>query len=226
MDPRLTPIEILTFDCYGTLIDWETGLRSELARIRDHYGVSADVDALLTEWEAIQFRQIMGHYRKYRVILRDSLSETFAAHGVRLTSDDADCLGRRIGDWAPFADSQQALTRLAKRYRLAILSNIDDDILASSVRRLDVEFAALITAEQVHSYKPNRAHFREALQCFDRPAERFLHCAFGFKYDQSPALAMGMQTVWVKRPGWIRDDEATPTFEVDSLDALATFMGV
>ena len=84
----------------------------------------------------------------------------------------------------------------------------------------------LITAEQVGSYKPNQAHFREALTRFARPADRFLHCAFGFKYDQSPALAMGMQTVWVKRPGWIRDDEATPTFEVDSLIGLAQLLNV
>ena len=74
MDPRLEKIEILTFDCYGTLIDWEAGLRSELARLREQYRVSASVDALLAQWESIQFRQIMGPYRKYREILRDSLS--------------------------------------------------------------------------------------------------------------------------------------------------------
>jgi len=226
MDPRLKSIEILTFDCYGTLIDWESGLRAELARLREQYGVSTDADALLAQWEAIQFRQIMGPYRKYRDILRDSLSETFAAHGVLLSPNDADCLGRTIGDWPPFADSRQALRRLAARYQLAILSNIDDDILASSVRQLETNFATLITAEQVGSYKPNRAHFREALARFDRPADRFLHCAFGFKYDQTPALAMGMQTAWVKRPGWIRDDEATPTFEVESLDGLARLLSV
>jgi FMN phosphatase YigB (HAD superfamily) len=90
---------------------------------------------------------------------------------------------------------------------------------------LGVSFAALITAEQVQSYKPKRAHFRAALARFALPSDRFLHCAFGFKYDQAPALSMGMQTVWVKRPGWIRDDEATPTFEVDSLDGLARLLG-
>ena len=182
------------------------------------------MDTLLAEWEAIQFRQIMGPYRKYREILHDSLKETFAAHGVQLSPDDADCLGRTIGSWPPFADTQQALGRLAAHYQLAILSNIDDCILAASVEQIGIPFAARITAEQVGSYKPNRGHFRAALTRFGRPVDCFLHCAFGFKYDQTPALAMGMQTVWVKRPGWIRDDEATPTFEVESLDGLAELL--
>lgn len=225
MDPRLESVEILTFDCYGTLIDWERGLRQQISLLREQAGLAADVETLLAEWEAIQFRQISGPYRRYREILRDSLSETFAAHGVTLAADDAGRLANTIGNWPPFDDTRAALVRLAARYRLAILSNIDDDILASSVQQLGVHFDALVTAEQLGSYKPNRAHFEAALKRFARPAGRFLHCAFGFKYDQSPALRVGMQTVWVKRPGWIRDDEATPTFEVDSLAGLADLLG-
>ncbi|MBL9124183.1 MAG: haloacid dehalogenase type II [Planctomycetaceae bacterium] len=224
MDARLQQVEVLTFDCYGTLIDWEAGLRNELADLRARHGVAASVDELLRRWEAIQFRLIQGPYRRYREILRESLVETFAAQGVALSATEAERLGDTIGSWPPFPDTSAALGRLGARYQLAILSNIDDAILAASVAQLGVSFAELITAEQVGSYKPNPAHFREALRRFDRPAGRFLHCAFGFKYDQSPALARGMQTVWVKRPGWIRDDEATPTFEVDSLAALAELL--
>jgi 2-haloacid dehalogenase len=224
MDPRLASVEILTFDCYGTLIDWESGLRTELSALRERYGVRPSVDRLLAEWEAIQFRQITGPYRTYRKILRASLVETFAAHGVELSGGDADRLGESVGRWRPFADTCDALKRLCQRYRLAILSNIDDDILADSVRLLEVHFDALVTAEQLQSYKPARKHFEAALERFDRPADRFLHCAFGFKYDQTPALAVGMQTVWIKRPGWIRDDEASPTLEVQSLMELADLL--
>lgn len=226
MDPRLKAVEILTFDCYGTLIDWESGLRDELDLLRQRYQTTATVDSLLTEWEAIQFGMITGPYRKYREILRDSLRDTFARHGAQLAGADADRLANAIGRWPPFDDTCQSLHRLAARYRLAILSNIDDDILADSVRLLETHFDALVTAEQLQSYKPARRHFEAAIERFGRPAGNFLHCAFGFKYDQAPALATGMQTAWIKRPGWIRDDEAAPTFEAASLAELCELLDV
>lgn len=222
---RLDNIEILSFDCYGTLIDWESGIREALGELRDRHGLPTPVDLLLVQWEAIQFRQIAGPYRRYRDILRTSLVETFAGQRVALTPREAEVLGERIGQWKPFADSAPALARLRTRYRLAILSNIDDDILALSLALLDIPFDELVTAQQVGSYKPRPAHFREALRRFARGPSAFLHCAFGFKYDQSPALALGMATCWVKRPGWIRDDEAEPTFETDSLAGVADLLG-
>lgn len=222
---QLDEIEILSFDCYGTLIDWESGIREALGELRQRHGLPTPVDRLLVQWEAIQFRQIGEPYRRYRDILRSSLSETFAGHRVALTPGEAELLGERIGQWQPFADSAPALARLRTRYRLAILSNIDDDILALSLAQLGISFDELVTAEQVGSYKPRPAHFREAVRRFGRGPRAFLHCAFGFKYDQSPALAEGMATCWVKRPGWIRDDEAEPTFETDSLTGVAELLG-
>jgi 2-haloalkanoic acid dehalogenase type II len=188
--------------------------------------VAASVDTLLSEWEAIQFRQIREPYRPYRQILRDSLAETFAAHQVKLSSEEASRLGKQIGHWQPFPDTCDTLQRLATRYKLAILSNIDDDILMQSVSKLGVKFDALFTAQQLQSYKPNPPHFQAALDWFQRPPDHYLHCAFGFKYDQAPALALGMRTVWVKRAGWIKDDQVTPTFEVASLTQLAERLGV
>lgn len=222
--PAIDSIEILTFDCYGTLIDWETGLRDVLGELTVRYQVSADVEALLATWEAVQFAAITGPYRSYREIMRDSLRETFLREGVHLTDSDADLLGDRLGSWEPFADTRPALERLRKRFKLGILSNIDDDLLAHSVARLGVPFDELITAQQVQSYKPAPGHFLEALRRFNRPADVFLHCAFGFKYDQNPALRIGMSTAWIKRPGWIRDDEAEPTYEVESLAALVELL--
>ncbi len=226
MDPRLAEIEILTFDCYGTLIDWERGLREEIAVLREKYRVATSVDTLLAQWEAIQFGLIQGPYLPYRQVLRDSLVQAFAAHDARLSTDDAVRLGKGIGRWPPFPDTCDALTRLATKFKLVILSNIDDDILMQSVAQLGIKFDALFTAQQLQSYKPNPKHFQTAIDWFQLPPERFLHCAFGFKYDQAPALALGMRTVWVKRPGWIKDDKATPTFEVESLAGLAKLLEV
>lgn len=221
----LSNVEILTFDCYGTLIDWESGIRASISQLAKQHMLDVPLDALLTEWEAIQFEMISGTYRKYREIMADSLRQTFASHGVDLAADEADSLGMQLPNWSAFADSATSLARLKRRYKLGILSNIDDDLLAGSLPKLGIAFDQLITAEQVQSYKPASAHFEEALQRFDRPAEAFLHCAFGFKYDQRPALEMGMQTVWIKRPGWIRDDEANPTFETSDLAGLADLVG-
>jgi 2-haloacid dehalogenase len=215
---RLDKIEILTFDCYGTLI----GVLGELAA--DH-GLDGHVNKMLAEWEAIQFDLITGPWRPYREVLRESLDETFCRHCVVLSADEADLLADRVGTWLPFDDTREALCRLKERYRLAILSNIDDDLLAQSLARMEVSFDALITAEELKSYKPRLAHFEEAIRRFDAPADRFLHCAFGFKYDQAPARAVGMSTVWVKRPGWIRDAPIDPTYEVASLAELVELLG-
>ena len=222
---RLNKIEILTFDCYGTLIDWESGIRGVLGDLAADHGLDDHIDEMLAEWEAIQFDLIAGPWRPYREILRESLDETFCRHCVVLSTDEADLLADRIGTWPPFDDTREALGRLHERYRLAILSNIDDDLLARSVALMDVPFDELITAEEVKSYKPRLAHFEEAIRRFDAPADRFLHCAFGFKYDQAPARAVGMSTVWVKRPGWIRDAQVEPMYEVASLAELVKLLG-
>lgn len=217
-----TRIEIITFDCYGTLIDWETGLRAALGELQFRRLPCASVDRLLSEWEAIQFEMLSPPYRKYRDILRASLSETFRRHGVDLPADDANLLGNRIDEWQPFADVTESLRSLQRRYRLGVLSNIDEDILAASLQQMGVTFDLIVTAQQVQSYKPRPAHFEEAIRREGRQAGAFLHAAFGFKYDQRPALALGMQTAWIKRPGWIRDDDASPTLEVESLAELAS----
>lgn len=222
----LQQIEVLTFDCYGTLIDWEAGLREVLAELIDKYDSSLHVDALLSDWEEVQFALISEPWQPYRQVLRQSLLDTFRRRDIELEETDADRFGREIGSWPPFADTCPVLERLKPHWKLGILSNIDDAMLQQSCRQLGVAFEELISAEQVQSYKPHTPHFEEAIKRFGCPPERFLHCAFGFKYDQKPALAVGMQTVWVKRPGWIRDDEATPTYEVESLEELAQLLGV
>lgn len=216
--------DVLTFDCYGTLIDWERGIRRTLRDLAADHDVSEPVDSLLNTWEALQFDMIQGPYRPYRDILRDSLQATFATLGVSLSPGEANRLADDLGTWEPFDDTVESLNRLANRFKLAILSNIDDDLLAHSVSRMGVHFDALITAQQLRSYKPQPGHFDEAIRRFGLPAERFLHCAFGFKYDQVPALGRGMSTVWVKRPGWIRDDVAEPTYETNSLAELVELL--
>jgi len=221
--PRLDAVEIVTFDCYGTLVDWEAGLRETLGQLAAEHGLATGADDLIAVWEPIQFAMLAGPYRRYREILRASVAETFRLCGVTLSADEAGRLGERIGHAPVFEDVPGALARLKERYRLAILSNIDDDLLAESVPRLGVEFDELVTAEQIRSYKPASGHFREAVRRFGRPPEAFLHTAFGIKYDRRPARELGMVTAWVARGGVISqsEDEEAADLTVATLAELA-----
>jgi len=223
----LDQVEILTFDCYGTLIDWESGIRQVLGEIAARHGLNAPVDDLVREWEAVQFEMISApSFRRYHGILRDSLRQTLKRRGVTIHPNEQDLLAERIGGWQPFPDTKPMLAKLKKHYLIAILSNIDDDILAQTVPKLGIEFDELITSDQLLSYKPRPAHFQRAIKAFEKPAELFLHCAFGAKYDLIPAHNAGMLTAWVKRPGAIQESATQATAEVEGLTGLAQLLQV
>src|ERR1022692_813425 len=188
--------EWVTFDCYGTLIDWERGIRaffSELDSVTDTGGWRA-------EWEEIQFRMIAGPYRRYRDILGASLRETLAARGLRPQPAAEGEFAESLTRWTPFADTNPALERLKSRgIKLGIISNIDDDLLARTLKHFTVEFDMLTTAQQSGAYKPNAASFKLALQRIG-PAT-VTHAAFGERYDLQTARDCGMQVVFVARHG-------------------------
>lgn len=223
----LDQVEILTFDCYGTLIDWESGIREVLGEIAARHNLNAPVDDLVREWEAVQFEMISApSFRRYHGILRDSLRQTFKRRGVAINPKEQDLLAERIGGWQPFPDTKAMLGKLKKHYLIAILSNIDDDILAQTVPKLGIDFDELITSDQLLSYKPRPAHFQRAIKAFEKPPELFLHCAFGAKYDLQPAQNAGMLTAWIKRPGAIQESATQATAEVDGLTGLAQLLQV
>jgi len=184
--------EWVTFDCYGTLIDWEQGIRTFFS------GIGAE--GLLAEWEAIQFRMIAGPYRRYRDILAASLRETLQVRG-RAPQPAAEAeFAESLTRWTPFPDTNAALEKLKSRgIKLGIISNIDDDLLARTLKHFTVEFDMLTTAQQSGAYKPNAASFKLALQRIG-PAT-VTHAAFGERYDLQTARDCGMQVVFVARDG-------------------------
>lgn len=156
--------DYLTFDCYGTLIDWERGILAALHPVLEHHGVTLSDDELLERYGDLEAAAEHGEYRPYREILATVL-DGFARHyDFPLAPEERDSLAASVGDWPPFPDTVGALQSLASRYRLAILSNIDDDLFALSARHLQVPFAAVITAQQLGSYKPDQRNFRLALE--------------------------------------------------------------
>jgi 2-haloacid dehalogenase len=193
---------IATFDCYGTLIDWEGGFGSFLYSMALRNGDTELVPGgeLRERFEAIQFELIQGDYRPYREILAESLERFCGERGWPYSPEDADALVRSMRSWQPFPDTRPALTRVrAAGVRLMIVSNTDRDIIEHSLRHLEVPFDLVQVAEDVRAYKPADAVFEAALERIGEPPERVLHVAFGFKYDIGPAGRAGMGTAWVNR---------------------------
>jgi 2-haloalkanoic acid dehalogenase type II len=194
---------IATFDCYGTLVDWEGGFGSFLY----DKALRARVDELVPgrelreRFEAIQFELIQGEYRPYKDVLAESLRRLCAERGWPYDpAEDGKAVVRAMRSWQPFPDTRPALRRTrAAGVRLMIVSNTDRDIMAHTLRQLEVPFDDVQVAEDVGAYKPSDEVFRRALERIGEPPERVLHVAFGFKYDIGPATRAGMQTAWINR---------------------------
>ena len=212
-----------TFDCYGTLIDWEGGAASFLYELaRRHEPAPPPARELRERWEAIQFEHLQGRWRNYREVLADSLSELAGERGWRWNERDGEALARSMESWQPFPDTVPAL-RAARDAGIGlwIISNTDRAIIEHSLRHMDVEFDGVTVAEDCRAYKPADEPFEHALRDIDVPAEQILHVAFGFKYDIAAAQRFGMHTAWVNRYREPAPGEARPDYEWTDLWPLA-----
>jgi 2-haloacid dehalogenase len=223
----------LTFDCYGTLIDWESGLLAALAPWRAQAGVTVADGELLAAFAAAESRiEAEQPGLLYPRVLAESLAALAAGLGASASLAQSAALGASVKDWPAFPDSAEALAYLKRRYKLGILSNIDDVSFAASNRKLGVAFDIVVTAEQVGSYKPNPAHFEEGFRRLAAQGvtrDQILHVAQSLFHDHVPAKRLGMTTVWINRrkgkEGWgaTMPPEAAvaPDAEFLSLAALA-----
>jgi putative hydrolase of the HAD superfamily len=229
----LTGFEVLSFDCYGTLIDWEAGIAGVLSPWAAEQGLASDADALLAAYAdseaAVEREQPAARYP-------DVLAAAFRRTGETLSVPVSDAWAQRLAssvpDWPAFPDSPEALARLAARYRLIILSNVHRDGFAASNRYLQGDFAAVITAEDVGAYKPAANHF-EAIEAelaeLGVGREALLHVAQSLFHDHVPARRHGIRSVWINRrhdqDGWGAtpqpDGEVAYAAEFRSLAALA-----
>ena len=212
-----------SFDCYGTLIDWEGGAASFLYDMaRRHEREPPPAQELRDRWEALQFERLQGEWSGYREVLADSLSELAGERGWRWNSGDGEALARSMESWQPFPDTVPAL-RAAREagLRLWIISNTDRAIIEHSLRHMDVQFDGVTVAEDCRAYKPSDEPFQHALRAIELAPEEILHVAFGFKYDIAPAQRFGLQTVWVNRRGEPRPGSEQPDHEWTDLWPLA-----
>jgi 2-haloacid dehalogenase len=222
-----TRFEFLTFDCYGTLIDWETGILSAVRPVLAAHRRKLSDPGILELYAAIEGQQEQGEYRTYSEILQSVMMRMAARLGFSASEEEMHAISDSLPTWAPFPDTVPALKQLKKRYKLAIISNVDDDLLASSIERLEVGFDHAITAEQCRSYKPSLHNFRTALERIGLGPDRVLHVAQSLYHDIVPAKEMGLATVWVNRrdgkpgPGATPPAKAEPDLQVPDLETLA-----
>src|SRR5574340_1281141 len=217
----------LTFDCYGTLVDWENGILEALRPILAAHRRHLSDEGILELYGALEADAEAGGYRAYHEILKDVVRKFGMRLGFTPTADQLQSLPESLPHWKPFPDSVAALRRLKTRYQLAIVSNVHDDLFALTARRLEVPFDHIITAQQARSYKPSLNNFRLALERIGLPAERILHVAQSLYHDIAPAKELGIANVWVNRRAGKRGTGATvavaaqPDLEVPDLATLA-----
>jgi 2-haloacid dehalogenase len=202
--------EALTFDCYGTLIDWETGLAAAFRPILDAHGVEADDEAVLAAYARHEAAAAAGPYMRYRDVLAAGLRGVAQDLGFEPTAAEVEAFSGSVADWPAFADSADALRTLQRRYKLGVITNCDDDLFAASNRKLGVEFDWIVTAEQVGSYKPDERNFHVAFERLALPRERILHVAQSLFHDHVTAKRLGLTTVWIDRRGDRQGSGATP----------------
>jgi 2-haloacid dehalogenase/putative hydrolase of the HAD superfamily len=219
----MRPYDIITFDCYGTLIDWERGIREAFARAAAADGVVLDPAAALAAYADIEPVVEAESYRSYRTVLAETARRVGEQLGWPLTKDRATFIADSLPDWPLFADTNPALERLAASgYRLGILSNVDDDLLAGTLRHLRVTFDLLVTAQQVGSYKPAPGHFLAAGQRIG--ARRWLHAAQSQFHDVVPARTLGIPIAWINRPNKAAPDGGRVDREFRTLSDLADWL--
>jgi len=217
--------EVLTFDCYGTLIDWERGIGDACESAARADGVTIDRAALLRAYHEIEPIVQAERYRTYREVLTLTAQRIAERLGWPLTAARAAFLPESLPAWPPFADTNAALQRLASGHRLAILSNVDDDLLAGSLKQLSVGFEFVVTAQQVGSYKPAPGHFTAARRRIG--AARWLHVAQSLFHDIQPARAQGIPSAWINRKHERSTAETRPDMEFGTLaEAAASLANV
>jgi 2-haloacid dehalogenase len=197
-DPDL--ITTLTFDCYGTLIDWEAGIIEALRPLLAHNGITLSDDEIITFFQDLEEPLCEPPFKPYKEVLA-CVVEGFGQHfGFPVSTVERSRLAASVPSWQPFPDTVNALRGLGRRYRLAIISNIDDDLFAASARQLGARFDGVITAEQARCYKPHQPIFEEALRRLGADPGSVAHIAEGVT-EIAPMRQLGCTTVWVRRNG-------------------------
>jgi 2-haloacid dehalogenase len=225
-------IRLITFDCYGTLIDWETGMLAAMRPLFDQrrHGLSVSDAQLLEAYREAEVELESGPYLAYREVLSRSVQDVGRRLGVTISVEEGRQFAESLTLWEPFPDTVSSLQQLSQRFRLGIISNVDDDLFAVTRKKLGATFDVVVTAQQVNSYKPSFRNFEEMLRRSGLKKEEVLHAGQSLYHDIVPANALGLKNVWVNRPsirpgsGATKPVSSRPTEEVSSLVELVALL--
>jgi 2-haloacid dehalogenase len=211
-------VKFVTFDCYGTLIDWESGVYDAFQREADRDGFTIDRDALIPRFIEVQRDIQRGSYELYAEVLRRTAVRVASELGWDLEPSRSNFLPNSVPSWPPFRETNAQLERFSKKYELGILSNIDDKLLGATRRHFRTDLDLVVTAQQVRSYKPDPAHFKECARRIEGTKRNWVHIGSGYPTDVEPCLKLKIPVVWVSRhgeelePGLRKPDAEVKTF--------------
>ncbi len=223
--PLPKQVRFVTFDCYGTLIDWETGAYDAYAAEAERDGFTVDREAVLPLFINIQRQVQSGSYELYAEVLRRTAVRSAQELGWDLEPSRSGFLPGSVPRWPPFRETNAQLERFGKKFEIGVLSNIDDKLLGATRRHFRVDFDLVVTAQQVRSYKPDPAHFKE---CARRIGGKrgWVHIASGYETDVAPCLKERVPVIWVNRHGQkLEQGQRKPTEEVKNLREAAKLLG-
>ena len=222
--PKLRDIKLVTVDCYGTLIDWEKGLLDAFKKEAARDEFSFNEDEFLKRFFEIQAEVMSGSYELYAEVLRRTAVRTAKEFGWELEPSRTQFVPDSVAYWPPFREANAAMDRLGGRYDVGILANVDDKLLGVSRRHLRTELDIVVTAQQVRSYKPDDAHFKE---CARRIGGKkgWVHIASGYETDVAPLLKMNVPVIWVNRHGEKLEGRKRATAEAKTLRDAAAKLG-
>ena len=218
--PRAEDYRVLTFDCYGTLVDWGSGIVEALRPALESRNLRASDSSLLKLFSELE-PEVQSEGGSYAEALQEVLRRMGRRLGFVPSRTELEGFALSVGDWKPFPDTVDALSRLGRRFDLAIISNVDNDLFARTNRRLAVTFRHVVTAQDVGVYKPDRAMFDAALAALGGRSG-VLHVAQSLFHDIAPAAALGLDTVWIRRDhNAARVVEARPAWSYPTLGDFA-----
>jgi 2-haloalkanoic acid dehalogenase type II len=223
MHPDGPSYEVITFDCYGTLIDWETGISTAVAAAASAAGVELGREDILQVHAEVEPAVQRGVHRSYREVLELVALAAAERLGFPLAPSSSSFLPESLPGWPAFPDTNPALERLrAAGLRLGILSNVDNDLLAGTLRHFTIDFDFVVTAQQVRSYKPAAPHFLRARELIGEA--RWLHVAQSYFHDVEPACALDIPVAWVNRKAESPTGSARPVVDLETLGELVHWL--
>ncbi len=216
-------IEVISFDCYGTLIDWENGILDVLRPVFARTGRDMDATEALESFAKYEAEAEQGRYRTYRMVLKTVMEKLNTHYKLRVGPKNRGLLVNSLGNWKPFPEVREVSGKLQERYQLAVISNVDDRLFAKTQTHLHLPLTHLMTAQRARCYKPDHRILEMAFRSFGVPHDKILHVAQSLYHDIAPCNALGVATVWVNRRkgkegfGATSPAEAKPTFVVRDL---------